>query len=537
MALNLGDIKKKKGILPEKAVATPIDVPLTARMKVPFDLRLDQPTAENVKPADVSETQTSDTQPDALITPTIDQTPLVTSVAPTEAIALDATGAPQNPSVVAPSIGIDHAEFSDLKASNKLSTNKAPDKHQLGINKASIRHQEVNPDAHMIHREPNKATIEHHLSINKAPVRQELSTSKESVLVLGEKAAQLGINKASVKHQKKVNKAGSKASVEHQLGTNKAPNLRGGFTDLVGDEKSFIELIFVQLEHSLSMETNKIPTEQLATDLGKTGNRIRTLIQRLVEKQVLIVAASARGKASWRRFSLPENVIQEIKLQRTIRHQLSSNWAGDKAGNKASEVPYSNSSLNKDLNTTITTAINFSERIEIPTDLIRTGIKLANIISHVKTEEDLERINESLQAYAFDFHVKGIIKTAVFYGAIKNGQYYHSDAYTQEMEKERQKQAMAAKARAEIKQFQIQIQTPSKSKAEEEFEKKYDEAFAQTILNKMPQASQNTIKLLAANGIYFAPFKEALKNYFVQIREKELNTEHQAKIETDQGRG
>jgi len=217
-----------------------------------------------------------------------------------------------------------NSELSTNKASieHQILNSKAPDKHQLSTkenDQKPIEKLERNSEL-----STNKASIEHQILNSKAPDKYQLSINSKNTF-------KLSINK----HQLSINKALDKALDKHQLSTNSEVY----YYQLVGLEKEFIEYIYGLLQNAYSFKTESISTELLSVFFKKTPNRIRTLIQRLVEKKLLKIENSSRGKSSWRIFSLNEKIFNEISLNNSIRHQLSTNKVSILASTLASTFP------------------------------------------------------------------------------------------------------------------------------------------------------------------------------------------------------
>lgn len=212
---------------------------------------------------------------------------------------------------------------------------------------------------------------------------------------------------------------------------------------------------------------------------------------------------------------------------RIAEHKRNNSVTERVTGNETNPLYSSNTLSNSLINNTTIPNNSFKDRIELPPDLIPTGIKLANIAPVVNSEADLERINESLAAYAFDYSRNGIIKTGVFYGVIKAGRYYISDEYNREMAKERQLQDLATKAREEASRQNIPtFTTIARSKAEEEFEKEYSMELVQKTFKKMDQITLSHLEPMIKDGnLEYVPFKNTFKSQFISIRMAELEAE------------
>ncbi len=311
-------------------------------------------------------------------------------------------------------------------------------------------------------------------------------------------------------------------TVTEQLRNSNVPSAPTHVNRLSGHKLKIIQTIFDLCQERGSLNTGPVSREVFCSRTGIAGEVIRVTTTRLIAEGFLQIVESRRGSGGYTIYELnPVTHSQIVGGQHRIAEQHRNNSVTGSVTKNVTTAAYSNSSYNNSLNTNITTQNTFADFLEIPSALIETGIRPANILAHIKSEDDLERINESLLAYAFDYRTNGIIKTKIFYGVIKSGQYYHSDAYLKEMEKERQKQALASKARSEANRFDISVNEneKSESEAEEEFDSSYSAVFIETILKGLTQGDRDIlIPMLDKHGPEYLPFKNTLKKKFIEFK-------------------
>lgn len=369
-------------------------------------------------------------------------------------------------------------------------------------------------------------TVTEHLRNNSATITEQFRNKSSSLRNnSGTKQEQLRNNSVTENVAKSV-------AVTEYLRNNSVTHLSNPphANRLSGNKLKIVMTIHAFCQERGSLNSGPISREVFENRTGIDGEVIRVTSTRLVKEGFISILESKRGNGGYTVYEL--NAITHSQLTSgqfrndsvTSLDRMRNNSVTERVTERVTDTSYSNSSYNNSLNTNITIPENsFADRIELPPDLIPTGIKLANILPHVKNEADLERINESLAAYAFDYSQKRIIKTGIFYGAIKNGQYFHSDDYVREMEKERQKQALAGKAREEAnRQTLPSFNVSAKTKAAEEFEREYSLELVEKVFKTLEKGDLDILQPMLEKGLDYLPFRETLKNKFIAIRMEEL---------------
>jgi hypothetical protein len=102
------------------------------------------------------------------------------------------------------------------------------------------------------------------------------------------------------------------------------PLAKYDFDGLVGKEKDLIVLVFEKCQAAGSLESPILTTEDLCGRLKINAGRLRNLIFRLNQKQLLNISQLKLGRASQRRFSLPKDLFQQIHLGLTVSKPLAN---------------------------------------------------------------------------------------------------------------------------------------------------------------------------------------------------------------------
>jgi hypothetical protein len=155
------------------------------------------------------------------------------------------------------------------------------------------------------------------------------------------------VSVSSLDSNKTPDKTAGKTADRQQLDSNKTAKWVAD--SLSGKEADFIQIVFQKCQLSGSLVTEKIGSEILRERLKVSSKRLCNLVERLCEKQLIVVIASKRGNGSWRQFSLPSHVYQTMILNpldsrsTAFRQHLDSNKTSDWTANKTAGASSSSS--------------------------------------------------------------------------------------------------------------------------------------------------------------------------------------------------
>jgi len=187
---------------------------------------------------------------------------------------------------------------------------------------------------------------------------------------------------------------------------------------LSGKEADLIQMLFNRCKNAGSRQTEKLSSHILSEALKVSTRRLRNLVERLAAKNLLIVSSSKRGNGSWRQFTLPNGVYQDMALNHidsnstAERQQLNSNKTADWTATKTAEPSSSSSSLRSiDLETTTTGEATSAEPREL--DALWQSIDCSPLVEFRLGRSQIaqiaqsgrvtpEELQESIYAFAFD---------------------------------------------------------------------------------------------------------------------------------------
>jgi hypothetical protein len=229
---------------------------------------------------------------------------------------------------------------------------------------------------------------------------------------------------------------------------------------LSGKEAELVKLLFNRCKNAGSRQTEKLSSHILSESLRVSTGRLRNLVERLAAKNILSVSSSKRGNGSWRQFTLPGAVYQEMTLNHidskstAERQQLDSDWTADWTATKTAERSSSSSSL-LDLNTKKTTTsesfATLSGSATLPPEW--TEIDVSPLENFRFTETHLkqlanrrvitpEQVQDSIYAFAFDLEQNGKGKSLksplnYFMAILSKGPYAPPENYENPADRQR----------------------------------------------------------------------------------------------------
>lgn len=249
---------------------------------------------------------------------------------------------------------------------------------------------------------------------------------------------------------------------------------------LSGKEAELVQLLFKRCVNAGARQTEKFSSHILCEAMKVSTRRLRNLVERLVKKNILIISSSKRGNGSWRQFTLPNAVYQDMALNHldsnspTKRQQLDSDWTAT----KTAEPPSSSSLYYK----TTTTESENAEKLPplwdeldisplIPIRFNRNHLIQLAQLGKLTPQE----MQDSIYAFAFDLEVNGKGKEIngsalnYFMGILRKGCYaapsnYESPEVRQQRlyveTKERERKALEElDARLEVVEFDLWLAT------------------------------------------------------------------------------
>lgn len=323
------------------------------------------------------------------------------------------------------------------------------------------------------------------------PLTQAMSTAQESIEIQSTNRQQSGnklATKPEINRQQSDNKptttknaiseTGNKVAAEPatELGTkwqqtdNKVAT-KFDFYSLVGLQRALIIFIYECCKATGSRTTSSLTLEHIGSYLKTSSGSIKTTLQRLEDKGLIIRSSFKNGRSGWSKYELPENHYREL-LQIESGNKLATKWqqtdskvTAEPATEPATALPCSSSILNSDKNLT-TTEPEFWLSVPKNLDGLVSVKQLREFVKHglVSAEE----LQTSLDGFAFDLE-KGVVKAkngnplAILIGAIKGGGYI-SQAYLSEL---KASLAEVEKTRTEMQRIRAEFVV---EKIKEEFE-------------------------------------------------------------------
>ena len=188
------------------------------------------------------------------------------------------------------------------------------------------------------------------------------------------------------------------------------------FFEVVGMERKLLFFIFKQVIFNGGNSTRPISTDELKSTFGLSAKRLANIVERLISKKTLLIEKNQRGRASWRVFSLPKNIYQEIRSEvgseKPYRQHIDSISPAESPAESPADRS-SSSSIN--ITTTTTNPTSFTSglsggelsdawlQIEIPENVKVIGFGQTQIkqLFQLGTLSALE-VQESLEAFGYD---------------------------------------------------------------------------------------------------------------------------------------
>ena len=119
--------------------------------------------------------------------------------------------------------------------------------------------------------------------------------------------------KPDTKGTQKKHNADTKQTQKEHISTKIEPQ-KGMFLKLVGLQKNIVVWIFFNIKHTKNKETERLTFKKIADEVDINVNSIKTTIQRLLIKKILLKVDEKRGRNGWITFSLNEIVFKEIEV-------------------------------------------------------------------------------------------------------------------------------------------------------------------------------------------------------------------------------
>ena len=109
--------------------------------------------------------------------------------------------------------------------------------------------------------------------------------------------------KPDTKGTQKEHNADTKQTQKEHISTKIEPQ-KGMFLKLVGLQKNIVVWIFFNIKHTKNKETERLTFKKIADEVDINVNSIKTTIQRLLIKKILLKVDEKRGRNGWIIFSL-----------------------------------------------------------------------------------------------------------------------------------------------------------------------------------------------------------------------------------------
>lgn len=193
---------------------------------------------------------------------------------------------------------------------------------------------------------------------------------------------------------------------------------------LVGKEKILICHIVTLCKNRGSLETDTVTSAELKNLLEVDNNGLANIIFRVKDKGYLTITEQKKGRVSWRKFTIPKNIYEQIIRKGLENHSSTISESSSKPLDKALETDPNSSSINIfNKETTI-------EEIQIPENL-KNIISQKEIKSLIEkktlSEEDLKT---SLEHFSHDYK-NNLVKAKtspvnLFFGLARSGKVYRS---------------------------------------------------------------------------------------------------------------
>lgn len=275
--------------------------------------------------------------------------------------------------------------------------------------------------------------IEHHLDTNQTPIINGVEkVSKQEANSVGMVlSGELNSVELVSKNSNGVEKV-LEWSLKQGLDTIKATPIEHHLDTIVGKEREFLFFLAKQCQKNGALITPPLTIEKIKTVLSYSNDGIKTVVYRLSNKGLITRDKNKKGRAGWVCYSLKKEIYDQILRQEDFNNGVE--LVLKQALKQGLNEPYSNSSLNKDINTKEAEAPEF----QIPDNLRSLGIAQKSLQAIVKEDLlDFNEIQESLNSFSFDIS-KNVVKNKTagfFFGILRNKTPYISSQYAQEQER------------------------------------------------------------------------------------------------------
>lgn len=312
----------------------------------------------------------------------------------------------------------------------------------------------ANSSDHIVNIQDSEKSVETILDNNKVTIREQLENVQETI------EKQLDNIKTTNKEQIDNNEKTGKVTIEEQLGNILDPTtLYNRIINLSGLQRSILELVADLCSINGNLETGPIETATIALYIKTSLGSVKTSINRLIEKNILIRKKGRTAKGGYLNLSIIEEALCIIEDQRkkfhkkekpidvviSIRQQLDNKYS------------YINSS---NFNKTIT---NTEKKESYPKEWETIDCEMLSEIGFTKNhlkqlinKTDPEIVQESINHFAFGLEHNQKIKQYenplnVLMGVLRKGQVWFEKDYRSPKEIAQQKLLETKKAEIERK--------------------------------------------------------------------------------------
>jgi len=261
--------------------------------------------------------------------------------------------------------------------------------------------------------------------------RQQLDSRKETI-----RQQQDSISTAK---RLRKNELDSISTAESPATRQQLDSRKRSFFEVVGKERELLLFIFKQMVFNGGNSTRPISTDELKSAFSLSAKRLANLVERLIAKKTLLIEKGQRGRASWRVFSLPQNIYQEIRSEvgseKPIRQQLDSIYTSKSPAESPADPSRSSSIVFNNLNKNTTTTDELDSWLSVPEILGKVPIRQLREASR-EGGMNHEELQQSLDHFGLDL-MNGKVnsrtpnKIAILVGALKKGGYFSQECQSQ----------------------------------------------------------------------------------------------------------